>query len=161
MKGVAKTRSPADGRTVAKIPLLLARALPGKPVRVQWMREDEHAWEPFGPAMLSKARAALDAAGDVSGFQYDVWSNTHSSRPGKAGELAAAWSLAKPFQPSAPRPIPSAAATVEVSCGRRIAVTAASDTSAPHTAAIGDLLERTTRSRLRTPNKPSSGSVMD
>ena len=29
---------------------LLARAMPGRPVRVQWMREDEHAWEPFGPA---------------------------------------------------------------------------------------------------------------
>ena len=29
-----------------------------------------------------------------------------SSRPGKAGELAAAWSVSKPFQPSPPRPIP-------------------------------------------------------
>jgi len=91
---------------VAADAALLARALPGTPVRVQWMREDEHAWEPFGPAMLSKARAVLDAAGNVSGFQYEVWSNTHSSRPGKAGELAAAWSLEKPFQPSPPRPIP-------------------------------------------------------
>ncbi|HZS68252.1 MAG TPA: molybdopterin cofactor-binding domain-containing protein, partial [Burkholderiales bacterium] len=72
----------------------------------QWMREDEHAWEPYGPAMISKLRAALDAAGNVAGWQYDVWSNTHSSRPGKAGELAAAWSLEKPFQPSPPRPIP-------------------------------------------------------
>jgi CO/xanthine dehydrogenase Mo-binding subunit len=34
---------------------LLARALPGRAVRVQWMREDEHGWEPYGPAMLSKA----------------------------------------------------------------------------------------------------------
>ena len=31
---------------------LLARALPGRPVRLQWMREQEHAWEPFGPAMV-------------------------------------------------------------------------------------------------------------
>ncbi len=91
---------------VAADAALLARALPGKPVRVQWMREDEHAWEPYGPAMISKLRAALDAAGNVAGWQYDVWSNTHSSRPGKAGELAAAWSLEKPFQPSPPRPIP-------------------------------------------------------
>jgi CO/xanthine dehydrogenase Mo-binding subunit len=91
---------------VAADAALLARALPGKPVRMQWMREDEHAWEPYGPAMISKVRAALDAAGNVAGWQYDVWSNTHSSRPGKAGELAAAWSLEKPFQPSPPRPIP-------------------------------------------------------
>src|SRR2546423_13221903 len=70
------------------------------------MREDEHGWEPFGPAMLSKARATLDGSGNVSAWQYDVWSNTHSSRPGKAGELAAGLSLAKPFEPSPPRPIP-------------------------------------------------------
>jgi len=33
---------------------LIARALPDVPVRVQWMREQEHAWEPFGPAMVTK-----------------------------------------------------------------------------------------------------------
>jgi len=91
---------------VAADAALIARQVPGKPVRVQWMREDEHAWEPFGPAMLSKARATLDGSGNVSGWQYDVWSNTHSSRPGKAGELAAGLSVAKPFEPSPPRPIP-------------------------------------------------------
>src|SRR5262249_35414847 len=30
---------------------LLARAVPGRPVLLKWMREDEHAWEPYGPAM--------------------------------------------------------------------------------------------------------------
>ena len=89
---------------VAADAALVARALPGKPVRVQWMREDEHAWEPYGPAMITKVRAGLDASGRIAGWQYDVWSNTHSSRPGKAGELAAAWSLEKPFRPSPPRP---------------------------------------------------------
>ena len=39
---------------------LIARALPGRPVRVQWMREQEHAWEPFGPAMVTKLKASLD-----------------------------------------------------------------------------------------------------
>jgi len=69
---------------------LIARAFPGRPVRVQWMREDEHAWEPFGPAMLTKARAALDASGNVAAWQYEVWSNTHSTRPAPAGNLAPA-----------------------------------------------------------------------
>src|SRR5919201_2688583 len=74
---------------VAADAALIARALPGKPVRVQWMREDEHAWEPYGPAMMTKVRAALDASGGVAGWQYEVWSNTHSTRPaGKAGEPA-------------------------------------------------------------------------
>ena len=91
---------------VAADAALIARAVPGKPVRVQWMREDEHGWEPYGPAMLSKVRASLGADGSVSAWQYDVWSNTHSSRPGKAGELAAALAVEKPFQPSPPRPIP-------------------------------------------------------
>ena len=35
----------------------------GKPVRVQWMRHDEHAWEPLGPAMVMEVRGGLDAAG--------------------------------------------------------------------------------------------------
>ena len=37
-------------------------AFPGRPVRVQWMREDEHAWEPYGSVMISTARARLDGA---------------------------------------------------------------------------------------------------
>jgi len=35
---------------------LIALALPDKPVRVQFMREQEHAWEPFRSAMIAKAR---------------------------------------------------------------------------------------------------------
>lgn len=34
--------------------VLLARAVAGRPVQVQWMREDEFAWEPFGPRWWSK-----------------------------------------------------------------------------------------------------------
>ena len=85
---------------------LIARAMPGRPVRVQWMREDEHAWEPYGPAMLTKVRATLDGSGNVSGWQYEVLSNTHSTRPGKAGDLLAGRYLEKPFEPSPPRPLP-------------------------------------------------------
>jgi len=43
---------------------LLARAT-GKPVRVQWMRADEHGWDPKGPPTLIDLRAGLDAAGKV------------------------------------------------------------------------------------------------
>jgi nicotinate dehydrogenase subunit B len=85
---------------------LIARAMPGRPVRVQWMREHEHAWEPYGPAMLSRARGRVDASGSVEDFQYELWSNTHSTRPGPAGSLAPAWHLEKPFAPPPPRPIP-------------------------------------------------------
>ena len=91
---------------VAADAALLARALPGRPVRVQWMREHEHTGEPYGPAMVTRARASLAPPGRIAAWQYEVWSNTHSTRPGKAGDLAAAQRLAKPFTPPPPRAIP-------------------------------------------------------
>ena len=77
---------------------LLAQAMPGKPVRIQWTRNDEHRWEPYGSAMLVKTRATVDAKGDVIDWTLDLWSQNHGTRPGgKAGNLLAAWSLEKPF----------------------------------------------------------------
>src|SRR5258706_15826278 len=69
---------------VAADAALIAVNLPGRAERVQWMREQEHAWEPFGPAMVGKARASLDANGRVVDWNYEVCSNTHSTRPGPA-----------------------------------------------------------------------------
>lgn len=86
--------------------VLLARALPGQPVRVQWMREDEHGWEPFGPPMVARVAATLDANGRIADWVYDVWSPPHSSRPGKAGNLLAATYLERAFRPPPARPIP-------------------------------------------------------
>ncbi|UPK04541.1 molybdopterin cofactor-binding domain-containing protein [Bradyrhizobium sp. 170] len=85
---------------------LIARALPGRPVRVQWMREQEHAWEPFGPAMVTKLKASLDGNGKIADWHFDVWSNTHSMRPGGAGSMLAAQHMAQTFAVPAPRPIP-------------------------------------------------------
>jgi CO/xanthine dehydrogenase Mo-binding subunit len=78
---------------------LIAQALPGTPVRVQWMREQEHLWEPYGPAMLTKASATLDASGTIVNWHYDLWSNTHSTRPGSAGSLIAGRLMARHFLP--------------------------------------------------------------
>jgi CO/xanthine dehydrogenase Mo-binding subunit len=88
---------------------LLARALPGRPVRLQWMREHEHAWEPYGSAMASRVRAGLDNAGRVIEWHYEVWSHPHSTRPGPAGNLLAARLLAQPYDPPRPRPLPQPA----------------------------------------------------
>jgi len=85
---------------------LIARAFPDRPVRVQWMREHEHQWEPYGPAMLTSVKAALDSAGNIVTWDYEVTSNTHSMRPGGAGNLLPAWHLETPFAPAAPKPIP-------------------------------------------------------
>ena len=59
----------------------LARGDAGRPVRLQWMRDDEFAWEPYGPAMVMQAKASLDADGKIVDWQYELWSNTHSTRP--------------------------------------------------------------------------------
>jgi nicotinate dehydrogenase subunit B len=91
---------------VAADAALLARALPGRPVRVQWMREDEHGWEPFGPPMVMRAAATLDGAGSIADWEYEVWSPPHNSRPGAAGNLLAATHLDKPFTPPPATPLP-------------------------------------------------------
>jgi nicotinate dehydrogenase subunit B len=85
---------------------LIARALPGVPVRVQWMREQEHAWEPFGPAMVTKLKASLDGNGSIADWNFEVWSNTHSMRPGGAGSMLAAQHMAQPFAVPAAKPLP-------------------------------------------------------
>ncbi|WP_343672543.1 xanthine dehydrogenase family protein molybdopterin-binding subunit [Paraburkholderia heleia] len=85
---------------------LIAHELPGHPVRVQFMREQEHMWEPFGPAMTVDARASLDAGGSIVAWQYELWSNTHNNRIENAGRLLPAQLLAPPFTPAPPKPIP-------------------------------------------------------
>jgi CO/xanthine dehydrogenase Mo-binding subunit len=86
---------------------LLSQAI-GKPVRVQWMRHDEHGWEPLGPAMVIDVRGGLDAQGNVVAWDYQVWTPTHSSRPNASAGSLLAGSLAempagKPNQSGADR----------------------------------------------------------
>ena len=91
---------------------LLARAVASRPVRLQWMRDDEFAWEPYGSAMLARAKAALDANGRIVDWVYEVWSNTHSTRPAAPGadnNLLASWYVAKPSKPGPPTNIPQPA----------------------------------------------------
>jgi nicotinate dehydrogenase subunit B len=88
---------------VAADAALLARAVPGTPVRVQWSRRDEHKWEPYGSAMLLKIKADLDADGNILDWTYDLWSTSHGVRPSaQAGNMLAAGYLEKPFE----RPLP-------------------------------------------------------
>jgi CO/xanthine dehydrogenase Mo-binding subunit len=48
--------------------VLLSRAV-GRPVRLQWMRHDEHAWDPKGPAQLLELRGALDGEGNLLAWE--------------------------------------------------------------------------------------------
>jgi len=89
---------------------LLARGAPGRAVRLQWMRDDEFAWEPYGAAMVMKAKGAV-MDGRVVDWNYELWSNTHSTRPSEPGgvNLLAAWYLAEPMKAAPPRNIPQPA----------------------------------------------------
>ncbi|MEK9950750.1 MAG: molybdopterin cofactor-binding domain-containing protein, partial [Curvibacter sp.] len=64
--------------------VLLARAVPGRPVQVQWSREDELSWAPLGAAMAVDLQAGVDAEGRIVHWRHEVWSNGHSMRPGRA-----------------------------------------------------------------------------
>jgi CO/xanthine dehydrogenase Mo-binding subunit len=79
---------------------LVARALPGHPVRVQWSREDELGWSPFAPAMLVDVEASVAADGRLLGWRHDIHGNGHLSRPGlaKSPSLLAASHLEQPFE---------------------------------------------------------------
>ncbi len=93
---------------------LLARRSGGRPVQVQWMRDDEFAWAPCGPAMALTLRAALDPQSNIVDWQHELWSNGHSGRPGRLDNpaLVAAWHLARPFERPAAinMPLPAGAA---------------------------------------------------
>jgi CO/xanthine dehydrogenase Mo-binding subunit len=91
---------------VAADAALAARAVPGRPVRLQWMREQEHGWEPLGPAMTVELQAQLDGNGKIAGWRHEVWSNEHNDRPNSAGGLLAGREVEPPFPPQKAKPIP-------------------------------------------------------
>jgi nicotinate dehydrogenase subunit B len=45
----------------------------GRPVRVQFMRWDEHGWDNYGPAHLADVRAAVDKDGHLIAYEYEGW----------------------------------------------------------------------------------------
>jgi nicotinate dehydrogenase subunit B len=76
----------SDADDAAMDAAVLAKAV-GKPVRLQYMRDQGTAWDPKAPASIHKARAALDASGNVIAYDFlskgfsrvDV--DTNGSRP--------------------------------------------------------------------------------
>lgn len=79
--------------------VLLARAVSGRPVKLQLAHEDELAWEPFGPAMAIGMQGTVDADGRIVDWRHELWSNPHIARPGlqESPSLLAAWHIDPPF----------------------------------------------------------------
>jgi CO/xanthine dehydrogenase Mo-binding subunit len=61
----------------------------GRPVRVQWSRQDEFVWEPKAPAMVMEVQGGLDAKGNVVAWDYQVWSPSHVARARASEQLVA------------------------------------------------------------------------
>ena len=60
---------------------LIARACPGQPILLKWTREDEHAWEPYGSAMVCELRASVDKEGKVLDWSHESYGDTFMGRP--------------------------------------------------------------------------------
>jgi CO/xanthine dehydrogenase Mo-binding subunit len=86
---------------------IAAMQKPGTPIRVRWRREEEFAYEPVSSAMVVKLRAALDEQGRPADWTAEIWSGTHSARPG-SGTLLAAQALPDPPAEPAPHDVPDA-----------------------------------------------------
>lgn len=88
---------------------LVAMAVPKTPILLKWSREDEHAWEPFGPAGAVELAASVDADGRLLEFSAEAISGTFRGRP-RAGPNRAgpAKLLANHFREAPVGPQPAA-----------------------------------------------------
>jgi nicotinate dehydrogenase subunit B len=70
--------------------LLLSKKV-GQPVRVQWMRQDEHGWDPKGPPQLLDLRGGIDAEGRIVAWETEMWlpMTVPGNRPLLAADAAA------------------------------------------------------------------------
>ena len=62
---------------VAQAAAILSQAA-GKPVRLQFMRWDEHGWDNYGPAHIGEVRAAANADGKIVAYEYHGWQHNWS-----------------------------------------------------------------------------------
>lgn len=82
---------------------LLAAAMPGTPVKLQYTRAHEHQWEPYGSAMVNKVSANVDAEGNILDWEMHIWSTPHGTRPGgNAGRLLSGRYVEPPFEMPVP-----------------------------------------------------------
>ena len=91
---------------VAADAAVIAKALPGRPIRLQWMREQEFGWEPLGPAMATELEAALDGNQRIVSWRHEIWSNRHNARPQNAGGVWVGGEVQPPFGPQQGTPVP-------------------------------------------------------
>ncbi len=98
--------NPADDAALEAA--IIACNMPGIPIRLQWMRQEEFKWEPYGSAMVMDVRASMNKDGSIENWNYNVHGFPHSSRPsGKGGSLLATRYVSGNRKVTPPRRIPS------------------------------------------------------
>jgi CO/xanthine dehydrogenase Mo-binding subunit len=76
----------------------------GKPVRVAYMRSDEHAWENYGQAYTIKITGAVDTSSGkakLTAWRRDAWSSGRGNRPGPPANMASGILMGFPEPPLA------------------------------------------------------------
>ena len=74
----------------------------GRPVRLQWMRADEHGWDPKGPPILLDYRATIDDQGRIAAWESDIFLSERPMQRSGATLLAAVLAKLPKFGPSGP-----------------------------------------------------------
>jgi CO/xanthine dehydrogenase Mo-binding subunit len=73
----------------------LASQLAGAPIRLQFMRHDEHGWDTCGPPHIGEVRIGADADGRITAYDYEgwqhTWSQTETTQQLAEGAPAAGW----------------------------------------------------------------------
>ena len=86
---------------------LIATTLPGAPVRVQWMREDEHRWEPYGSAMVREGARRARRGGRIVELGLRGVEQHALDASGRRGRAARRRGTSQtPFTSPRPKPAP-------------------------------------------------------
>jgi CO/xanthine dehydrogenase Mo-binding subunit len=80
-----------NGADAVALDAAVVSQIVGKPIRVAYMRADEHAWENYGQAYNITITAAVDTSGPkakISAWKRDAWTSSRGSRPGPPANMA-------------------------------------------------------------------------
>jgi nicotinate dehydrogenase subunit B len=97
-----------DGEDNAALDAVLMSRAVGHPVRVQYMRADEHGWENYGQAMVMEAAAGIHPeSGRIMAWDYRTYAASRGGRPAPAGQLPTGGMIGLKATPNPPSPPPS------------------------------------------------------
>ena len=70
--GITRVPAPSGYEHAAQAAAIMSQQV-GRPVRVPFMRWDEHGWDNYGPAHLADLRVGIDHNGKITAYEYHGW----------------------------------------------------------------------------------------